>query len=157
MNKKNNTMSVFEKNTEEKLNGLLARAYDAEQGFTKAANQVESKALQRLFEQKANERNQFKAELEHELTAKGMDVTKYTGSFKGAVHRAWMDTKALFSNEDEEAMLEEVRNGEKVALEDYEDVLKETTLPASTINVLTNQKNKIEQSYNRANYLENAF
>ncbi|NJB35664.1 ferritin-like domain-containing protein [Croceivirga sp. JEA036] len=147
-------MSLFEKTTEDKLNNLLAKAYDAEQGFTKAAEKIDNPTLQRFFEHKANERNQFKAELEHELVAKGMDINKSGGSVLGAMHRAWIDTKALFSQDDEEAMLEEVRNGEKAALEDYQEVLKETKIPTSTLNILTAQKNKIEQSYNRANYLE---
>jgi hypothetical protein len=41
------------------------------------------------------------------------------------------------------AMLEEAIRGEKAAIDEYNDVLEDTTLPPSTQRVLLEQKNKI--------------
>lgn len=147
-------MGIFSENTETKLNELLERSYDAEQGFKKASENVESDTLKRFFNDKALERLNFRTELRKELIANGCDIKEDSGSIKGALHRTWMDTKAIFSNENEESMLEEVRNGEKAALNDYDDVLEDNQLPPTTENILRTQRNTIQSSYNKADYLE---
>ena len=50
-------------------------------------------------------------------------------------------------------MLEEVRNGEKKALEEYDDIL-ELDLPSSTASVLRRQRNTIQASHDKADMLE---
>lgn len=65
-----------------------------------------------------------------------------------------MDIKALFSDDDEESMLEEAIRGEKAAVEEYNEIIKETTLPISTKSILESQKNKIESGLNRLKTLE---
>ncbi|WGH75376.1 PA2169 family four-helix-bundle protein [Tenacibaculum tangerinum] len=147
-------MGIFSESTENKFNDLLEKAYDAEKGFKKAAENVENSSLQRFFNQKAEERQVFRSELRNELRSNGLEINEEDGSVAGTIHRAWMDTKAFFSFDNEESMLEEVRNGEKAALEDYEDLLEDNNLPTSTVNVLRKQRNAIESSYNRADYLE---
>lgn len=147
-------MEMFSKSTENKFNDLLEKAYDAEKGFRKAAKNVDSATLKNFFTQKALEREGFKNELRNELLANGLKIKEDSGSATGFLHRAWMDTKALFSTDDDKSMLQEVRNGEKAALEDYEDLLEDTSLPASTVNILRKQRNVIESSYNRADYFE---
>ena len=147
-------MSVFSESIENKFNDLLEKAYDAEKGFIKAAENVDSTPLKSFFRNKANERKEFRGELTHELLAKGMKVKEDDGSLSGSLHRAWMDTKAFFSADNEEAMLEEVRNGEKAALEDYDDLLEDHHLPPSTMAILRKQRNTIKNSYQKADYLE---
>ena len=51
-------------------------------------------------------------------------------------------------------MLEEAIRGEKAAVEEYEEVLKETTLPPSTETLLTKQKQTIEQTLSTVKRLE---
>lgn len=147
-------MGIFSENTESKLNNLLERSYDAEQGFKKAAENVDSDSLKRFFNDKAMERLNFRSELRQELVSSGLEIKEDSGSIKGSLHRTWMDAKAMFSSEDEESMLEEVRNGEKAALNDYDDVLEDNQLPPTTENILRNQRNTIQSSYNKADYLE---
>ncbi|WP_435412978.1 ferritin-like domain-containing protein [Psychroserpens mesophilus] len=150
-------MGIFSESTEKKLNELLEKSYDAEQGFKKAAENIESNSLQKFFMSKAEERLQFRNELRQEIVANGCDITEQNGSISGFLHRAWMDTKALFSSENEETMLEEVRNGEKAALNDYNEVLEDQLLPPTTTSILKKQRDAIQRSYDKANYLEKAL
>ncbi len=150
-------MGIFNETTENKLNDLIGKAYDAEKGFKKVAEHVESPRLKSFFTEKARERSSHVNELSSILRQKGLDITEDAGSVKGNLHRAWIDTKAFFSSEDDEAMLEEVRTGEKAAIEDYQDVLESCELDAPVKNMLLQQKNAIEASYNKADYLENIY
>ena len=55
-----------------------------------------------------------------------------------------MNTKAMFSSDNDEAMLEEAIRGEKASIEDYNDVLNSSiSLPYSIQNILSGQKNTI--------------
>jgi len=146
-------MGTYTENVGKKLNDLLEKTYDAEKGFKKAAENVEHSALKSYFNQKAQERYNFGHELKSEIKSFNQDVDK-GGSLTGKAHRAWMDVKSLFSADDEESMLEEAIRGEKTAVEEYEDVLSETTLPSSTKSLLTSQKNTIENGLSNIKRLE---
>lgn len=146
-------MSTYTKELGKKLNNLLEKTYDAEKGFTKAAENVEHQALKSYFNSKAQERYNFGHELKSEITSFNEEVDK-GGSIAGNAHRAWMDVKSLFSADDEESMLEEAIRGEKSAIEEYKDVLNETTLPSTTKSLLTYQKNTIENGLSNIKTLE---
>ena len=150
-------MGIFSESTEKKLNGLLEKSYDAEQGFKKAAENVESNSLQNFFMSKAEERLKFRNELRREILANGCEIKEHNGSIAGSLHRTWMDAKSLFSSDNEESMLEEVRNGEKAALNDYDDVLEDKLLPPTTTSILRRQRKVIQSSYDKADYLEEVF
>lgn len=147
-------MGIFNESTENKLNDLLEKAYDAEKGFKKAADNISDARLKNFFISKANERGQFRSELRTELTSMGLEVGEDDGSASGTLHRTWMDMKAFFSTDKEESMLEEVRNGEKAALNDYEDILEDQKLPPTTASVLRKQHQIIQKSHDTADYLE---
>ena len=136
-------METYSEEVGRKLNELLEKTYDAEKGFKKVAENVENKSLKTYFKNKADERYTFGHELKDEIKSFNQEIDK-GGSTLGTIHRAWIDTKALFSLNDEESMLEEVIRGEKAAIAEYDDVLSETTLPTSTQTLIRSQKNKIE-------------
>ncbi len=135
-------MSTYTEKVGEKLNDLLEKTYDAEKGFKNAADNVDEGHLKRYFAGKAQERYDFGHALKSEIKQFGQEVDK-GDSIAGKAHRSWMDLKSLFSSDDEEAMLEEAINGEKKAIEAYDDVLNETNLPTSTETLLQQQRNKI--------------
>lgn len=147
-------MAIYSETTESRLNNLLEKSYDAEKGFKKAAEKVQSPMLESFFNKKANERTNFINELRGELNNNGCDVKEDGGSVTGSLHRSWMDVKTLFTSDNEEAVLEEVQKGEKAALNDYNDILKDNQLPPTTSNILTRQRNVIKSSYDKADYLE---
>ncbi len=146
-------MSTYTETVGKKLNNLLVKTYDAEKGFKKAAENTQNNYLKDYFQKKAQERYAFGHELKSELNAFGQDPDK-GGSLTGQAHRTWMDVKAMFSADDEEAMLEEAIRGEKAAVSEYDDVLNETTLPVSTKAILSKHKSTIESGLNAIKRLE---
>ncbi|MBU2919893.1 PA2169 family four-helix-bundle protein [Winogradskyella psychrotolerans] len=146
-------MSTYTEEVGEKLNNLLEKTYDAEKGFTKAAENIEHASLKSYFRNKAQERLNFGRELKQEIRSFNQDVDK-GGSLTGKAHRAWMDVKSLFSADDEQSMLNEAIRGEKAAIEEYEDVINETSLPMSTKSVLQSQKSTITNGLAKINVLE---
>ncbi|MHA7056939.1 ferritin-like domain-containing protein [Aquimarina sp. M1] len=146
-------MATYSETVGNKLNDLLEKTYDAEKGFKKAAENVEHSSLKNYFNRKAQERYDFGHELKNEIKAFGQDVDK-GGSVTGSAHRAWMDIKSFLSMDDEESMLEEAIKGEKASVDEYDDVLSETSLPVSTQTILANQKQKIQTGLSTIKKLE---
>ena len=52
-------------------------------------------------------------------------------------------------------MLEEAIRGEKAAVEEYQEIINDTSLPSSTKAILVSQKNKIENGLQNIKSLEN--
>ncbi|TLP70626.1 ferritin-like domain-containing protein [Maribacter sp. ACAM166] len=146
-------MSTYTQEVGEKLNAILEKTYDAEKGFKKAAENTDHIQLKTFFQSKAQQRYDFGHELKSEIKSFGQEVDK-GDSLAGKAHRAWMDVKALFSLEDAESMLEEAIRGEKAALDEYNDVLKDTSLPSTTSAVLKSQKHAIENGLSNIKMLE---
>ncbi|QCX01967.1 PA2169 family four-helix-bundle protein [Aggregatimonas sangjinii] len=146
-------MSTYTETVGNKLNDLLEKTYDAEKGFKKAAENTDNTPLKEFFQKKAQERYDFGHDLKSEIKSFGQEVDK-GGSLTGAAHRTWMDVKALFSADDAESMLEEAIRGEKAAVEEYDDILGETSLPSTTASLLKTQKSHIENGLNTIKRLE---
>lgn len=146
-------MNTYTEKVGDKLNDILEKTYDAEKGFKKAADNTDNVALKNYFKNKAKQRYDFGHALKDEIASFGQKVEK-GDSLTGKAHRAWMDIKAMFTSDDAESMLEEAIRGEKAALEEYEDVLKETSLPSSTSTVLRSQKMAIENGLSNIKTLE---
>lgn len=146
-------MSTYTETVGNKLNDILEKTYDAEKGYAKAAENTDHILLKPYFKKRSEERYHFGQELKAEILKFG-EAPEKDGSLTGSVHRAWMDTKALFSANNAESMLEESIRGEKTAVEEYEDVLKDTALPPSTSSLLTSQMNSIKSDLSTIKFLE---
>ncbi|MGY8909172.1 MAG: ferritin-like domain-containing protein [Flavobacteriales bacterium] len=147
-------MNTYSEQVGKKLNDLLEKTYDAEKGFKKAAENVDNVALKNYFNTKAEERYSFGHELKTEIRAFNQEIDK-GGSITGSAHRAWMDIKGFLSLDSEESMLEEAIRGEKAAVEEYQEIINDTSLPSSTRDILVSQKNKIENGLQNIKSLEN--
>lgn len=130
-----------------KLNELLVKNYDAEKGYLNAIENVDNDRLKMFFKRRASERSEFAKELRTEILRYGQ-LPEDSGSFKGTMHRNWMTLKSLFSSNNEEAILEEAIRGEEASLEEYNEILKERTLPPSIDSMLLKQKNAIQAAIN---------
>lgn len=146
-------MSTYTEQVGDKLNELLEKTYDAEKGYKKAAENTENEQLKSFFDSKASQRYDFGHELKAEIKSFGQEIDK-GDSITSKAHRAWMDVKALFSSDSAEAMLEEAIRGEKAAIEEYEEVLKETSLPSTTATILRSQKEAIQNGLSNIKMLE---
>lgn len=140
-----------------KLNDLLERTYDAEKGFKQVAEKVDNTIIKEFFEDRAKQRYDFGHALKAEIKAFGQKPDK-GGSFKGLAHRNWIDFKSIFSYNNEETMLEEVKRGEEEAIQTYNDILqdKEFVLPPTTESLLMEQRNAIRETLETANLYETA-
>lgn len=146
-------MSQYTDTVGNRLNDLLEKNYDAEKGFKKASENAKHAGLKTYFSNKAQERYDFGHQLKSELKSFGQEPDK-GGSATGAAHRTWMEVKSWFSADEDESMLEEAIRGEKASVDEYHDVLQETTLPASTKDILTMQKTAIEKGLSNIKRLE---
>ena len=140
----------------EKLNELLEKNYDAEKGFKEAADDVKNEKLKAFFREKAQQRYDFGHELKAEISNFGGAPDKGT-SVKGDIHRAWMDLKSALTSDKEEEVLEEAIRGEKAALEEYNEAIRNKDFPPSTANLLLKQRNAIERTLQEVKALEEAF
>jgi uncharacterized protein (TIGR02284 family) len=139
-----------------KLNHLLGRTYDAEQGYTEAANHISSVSLNRWLQENSAQRYRFGHEIKGEIKRFGGKPDKGT-TLAGEAHQFWMNLKSYFTSNDELGMLNESITGETRALEDYEDVLKETTLPLETKILLQDQRDSIKANIRTMKRMTNIY
>ncbi|MGB7843964.1 MAG: PA2169 family four-helix-bundle protein [Salinimicrobium sp.] len=137
----------------ERLNDLLEKNYDSEKGYKEAADDVKNPRLKEFFNDKAKQRYDFGHELKTEIRNFGESPDKGS-SIVADAHHAWMNIKAAFSGDNEEAILEEAIRGENAAIEEYNEVIKDLELPASTENLLIKQRNAIQRSMKTVKDLE---
>lgn len=137
----------------DQLEEILEKNRDAEKGYRKAAKNTDTASLRNYFENKSSERERFNSSLKREMVANYDDIDD-DSSFTGSIHRAWMDVKALFSADNDEAMLEEAIRGDKAAVEEYDEVLEDTSLPNSIATLIRDQKTKIRTDLNKIKSME---
>lgn len=136
-----------------KLQGLLEKNYDAEQGYKKALEDAEDGQLKNFLKQQAVLRSRFATELTDEII--GLNETpKDSGSTTGDLHRTWIDFKTAFTGNDDEAVLEECIRGEKTSVSEYEDALKNQMFPPKIQATITRQADEIKANLHKVKTLE---
>lgn len=148
--------TTVQNNTISALNDLIKRNNDAARGYADAGNGVNPANLREWFFAYSDQREKFSNELEAEVKQLGGDPADGT-SFLGELHRAWLDFKSDFFQNDIEATLNECIRGEEHALEDYKEILKEETLTASARNMLQRQMTRIRQAIAELRTLQPQF
>lgn len=136
-----------------RLNDLLTKNYDSEQGYKYAAERVESSHLKSIFERRAQQRYDFGHELKREIKNLGGSPDKGT-SWTADLHRGWINIKAALSFDNDESVLEECERGEQACIKEYNEVLEDTTLPISLRSVIENQRNSVKLALNQVEALE---
>lgn len=135
------------------LQEILEKNRDAEKGYKKAAENAENLSLKAFFLDRSRARESFNAQLKREMILNYKNIDD-DGSFTGTIHRVWMDVKALFSADNDEAMLEEAIRGEKASVEEYEEVLNHTDLPVNIATILRQQKMKVQEDLAKVTGME---
>ena len=74
------------------LNDLIETCKDGEEGYKKAAENVQRTDLQNVFREYATQRAQFANELQREVARIG-GKPETSGTVGGAMHRGWLDVK----------------------------------------------------------------
>ena len=141
------------KEIEDSLNDSIQKNEDAIKGYEKAAENAENIGLQSYFQNKSIERQNFLIELKASAPALETRDDK-DGSATGSMHRAWMDVKAFFSGDNDESMLEEAIRGDKAAVEEYNEVLADTSLPTEAAAIIRRQRDWINQDLEKIKTME---
>lgn len=141
MNVKETRGEIFDQ-----LNKLLTNARDAEKGYQEAAENVKGAELKSLFLAQSRQRSEFGMELDREIHALGGDPDNGT-SLASDLHRAWINVKSAISNNTDKAVAEECQRGDAEALSEYQHVLEQTDVAASTRELLLRQKSKVELAH----------
>jgi uncharacterized protein (TIGR02284 family) len=141
------------------LKDVIKRNLDAVKGYEKAADKVQHAELAKAFRDQASQRRQFALELQgqtHVLDDSMVNDIK-DGSFKGDMHRTWMDIKTALSSDKDEALVEECIRGEKAALEDYDDLLEEKEITGPERTLIMEQRNTVEACIQDLKRIENTL
>lgn len=142
-----NDIMKYTEEISNKLNELLVKNYDAEKGYIDAYQNVESNDLKMFFKRRASERSAFAKELRTEILQYGQ-IPEDSGTFKGAMHRNWMNLKNTFSSNNEEAILEEAIRGEESSLEEYNTMITEKNLPPTIDKLIAKHRDAIQSAIN---------
>lgn len=140
----------------EDLNDLLTRNYDAVKGYKEAALAVDHIELKNWMLEKAEKRGQFIVDLSKEITNLGGEPETGT-SFLADLHRAYIDWSSDIISRPSEHVIEQCIVGEEKAKDDFEDVLEDEKLPASTNALLNRELSEIKESISRLRLLEEAY
>ena len=129
------------------LETLIETCRDGEKGYKDAAEHVKRPDLKAFFAEQSVERGRFARELEAELARLGKPGKKESGSVAGAMHRAWIDTKANLGGGDH-TILESVEQGEDSAKEAYEKALN-ASLPSEVQMIVRRQVEGIRRAHDK--------
>ena len=113
------------------LNALIVINNDRIEGYMTASKETEESDLKTLFTQFEYTSQKCKAELVKEVQRLGGEPAEGTKT-PGKIYRAWMDVKATLTGNDRKAILNSCEYGEDVAIEAYDNALKNNTEDIST-------------------------
>jgi uncharacterized protein (TIGR02284 family) len=138
------------------LNGLIEACRDGQKGFRAAAESVRNPDFQLLFSDLSTQRQHFVRELKR-LAANFGGSAETSGSFSAALHRGWMNLKAVVISGDDRAILKECERGEDVAVAEYSEALEHDDLPPTVRNVIQQQAMGVQAAHDRVHELCDRF
>ena len=138
------------------LNDLIETSKDGEKGFRAAAEDTKDPELKRIFLARADDCLRGADELQRLVTRSG-DEPERTGSVAGAVHRGWMNLKAVVAGRDDVAILEECERGEDVAKASYRKALDKGNLPADVRSIVQRQFDGVVRNHDQVRDLRDSY
>jgi len=138
------------------LNDLSVRTYDAEAGYKEAAENVSHPQLRTMCNEFAQQRYTFGHEIKNCVSELGGTPQK-GGSVEGKAHQVWINVKTAFASNDDAAVLKEINRGEETALKAYDNALEIIESGTPVYQKMLEQRNQIENVYNRTKDLKSLF
>lgn len=126
------------------LNSLIVVLEDGREGYLNASQNTDDENLKKVFLDYSRERSLFVVELQDEINKLGKSTDAESGPL-GAIHRVWIDLKALLTGNDNSAIIEACITGEEFAIERYQEVLKDENLLLALHPILASQLASIEK------------
>ena len=142
----NNAISVVE--------NLIETSKDGQKGYQDASQHVKNPELKAYFNEQSAERARFAQELQSQLSTLGKPDKKVSGSVGGAMHRAWLDTKANLGGGDK-SILESVEAGEDTAKDAYNKALT-GALPESLKEIIRRQATTVQRAHDKVKLLRDS-
>ncbi|MGH8614515.1 MAG: PA2169 family four-helix-bundle protein [Gammaproteobacteria bacterium] len=119
------------------LNDLIETCKDGEEGFRTCAENVQDGILKGMLMERSQRCADSVKELQSEVRRLGGDPDTQ-GSVSGALHRGWLNVKSAITGKDEASVLAECERGEDVAIQRYQNALREH-LPSDVRNLIERQ------------------
>lgn len=134
------------------LNDLIETSRDGVEGFKKCAEDCSDPALKLYFLDRANSCDEAVQTLIREVIKLGGEPNA-SGTTKGALHRMWIDFRSTITTKDNLAVLQECERAEDIALESYEDALKQEGLSDNVRGLITQQLDGVRKNHDRIRQL----
>lgn len=125
-------------------------------GFEHAIKDLDqdNEDLVQLFKRCVDQSKKFSAELQEASARHGLAVESQT-SVTGAIHRAWIDFKALFSAQNRQEILAEAERGEDIIKDAYRDALVANYLTSDLLALVKTQAEGICAAHDTVKELRN--
>ncbi|MDX1629552.1 MAG: PA2169 family four-helix-bundle protein [Fulvivirga sp.] len=132
------------KQIKEKLKSITDICVDSSKGYETAADQMEDKGMETLFDRLAQQRKLFVEEL-NSLAIKDLGFELDTsGTIAGHFHRKWIDITSKLTDKSDEDVINDALQGEDIALKVYNEVIQSEDVPAYINEKLKAQRSLIE-------------
>lgn len=136
------------------LNGLIETCKDGENGFRKAAADVQDSSLRSLFSKYASQRANFAQELQQLVS--GLGEKPAAGEHLSAkLHRGWLGLKEAVTGDKDKAIIFEAEAGEDAAMKNYKEALQQP-LPPSVLAVVQTQFAGVQEAHNAVRDLKHS-
>ena len=149
-------MNNQQKVANETLKSIMQICKDGEKGYKNAAENTKEGNLNTLFLRMSQQRATFYSELKREMELMFGEEYKPEGTLTGSIHRLWQDTKATFTGNSSEEVIEECIRGEKVAIKAYKQALDTNDMPQAIHDKLQEQYTVITSTLMQMELLEEA-
>ncbi|RJF97414.1 PA2169 family four-helix-bundle protein [Noviherbaspirillum saxi] len=137
------------------LNNLIETSKDGEEGFRACAEDAKDPTLKAFFSTRAQSCAAAAVELQNAVRSYGGDP-ETSGGLGGAIHRRWLDIKAMVTGKDDKAVLQECERGEDVAAASYRSAL-EKNLPVEVRAMVERQYQGVLQNHDKVKSLRDQY
>ena len=127
----------------DELQKIIDICRDGIEGYETAASNIKKDDLKTLFLRLSQQRKAFVEEVKVEALRLGIELDTL-GTVKGFFHRTWLATKATFSSDTNEKVVEESIRGEEAAIDVYNEVTADHRIPVYLQELLAEQQRLIK-------------
>ena len=139
------------------LQSLLPVCHDSQLGYEAAAGDVRDPELARTLGEYATQRRKFADEIRDRLKAFRVDPVKLErGTVGGALHRAWMDSRATRGRAQMHAVLEECERADDLAVAAYREALRATDVDPLTRDIIQRHYELVQAAHDRVQQLRDS-
>jgi len=138
------------------LNSLIATLTDSVNGYEDAAGNSEAGRFQKMFRERAGERNRAVESLRAEVRRLGGEPED-GGTFLGKTHQRWLDLKAAITGRDDKAIIDEVERGEDYLKEKFESALSSGKLSGDSRSVVESAYQSVRSGHDQMSRLKHGM